>query len=290
MLVDFKNKFPKTILEQEKDFPVLNGCDDFLERLSLMNLSGEKGSTTTLMTADFGDAFTNTSIPRLSKSISTIGHILGYENDHIEIIVDLVELVFLNAYFYTPFGLYRQSKGMPMGDFSSRESLDVVLSGSEFEILNLATALNVNLKMFVRLVDDISVVTQNQFDVTIELMKLMVRKYPEMPLNFQLSFGYCRFLDLHVFNIMDVEKPVYKITHTLAYKEHSSFCYTPCFSNIHEKYKHAVVPITLFRIHTSCNKTEEVNHDLHFIRNAYGRFFKSIEPSNQLKTANILKS
>ena len=130
------------------------------------------------MSADFGDAFTNTSIPRLTKSISTIGHILGYENDHIEIMVGLVELVFLNSYFYTPLGLYRQSKGMPMGDFSSRESLDVVLSGSEFEILQLSADLNLNLKIYVRLVDDISVITQNHFDATIDLMKLMIEKYP----------------------------------------------------------------------------------------------------------------
>ena len=95
MLHDFKNKFPKPILGQENGFPVLEGCDDFLKRISKISLSGEKSSTTTLLNADFGDAFTNTSIPRLTKSISTIGHILGYENDHIEIMVGLVELVFL---------------------------------------------------------------------------------------------------------------------------------------------------------------------------------------------------
>ena len=57
----------------------------------------------------------------------------------------------------------------------------------------------------------------------------------------------------------------YKPTYSLAYKEHSSFCYTPRYSNIHEKYKHAVVPISLFRIHTRCSEKADMNHHLYFM-------------------------
>ena len=91
----------------------------------------------------------------------------------------------------------------------------------------------------------------------------MIKQYPMMPLNIQISFGYSRFLDLHLFNIMDnFEKPTYQIVHTLAYKEHSSFSYTPQNSNIHSRYKHAAVPISMFRIHTRCNRDDDINHHL----------------------------
>ena len=150
MLLEFKNKFSEPI-----KYPVLSGCDDYLERLSSTNLSGEKFKLTTLVSADFGDAFTETSIPKLTETISKIGHILDYKDDHIEIMVDLVTLVFSNSYFFTPYGLYRQTKGMPMGVFSSRESLDVVLALSEFEILKTSIDLETDIKLYARLVDDI---------------------------------------------------------------------------------------------------------------------------------------
>ena len=89
--------------------------------------------------------------------------------------VDLVALVFSNSYFFTPFGLYCQTKGMPMGDFSSRESLDVVLVLSEFEILKSSINLETDIKLYARLVDDISVILQNKFSVTKDFINVMVK-------------------------------------------------------------------------------------------------------------------
>ena len=153
-----------------------------------------------------------------------------------------------------------------MGDFSSRESLDVVLSNSELEILQLSAALVLDLKLYARLVDDISVICQGSFCTVVELIEMMAEKYPNMPLNFQLSFGYSRFLDLHIFNCAKIlPQNHYKLTYSLAYKGHSSFCYTPRYSNIHKKYKHAVVPISLFRIHTRCSEKADINHHLYFM-------------------------
>ena len=266
MLLGFNSKFPEPFQDQDISSTVLNGCDDYLSRLSKINLSREKFSMTTLISADFGDAYTETSIPKLKRSIRVIGKLLDYEDDQISLIENLVELVFANAYFYTPYGLYKQTRGMPMGDFSSRESLDIVLSNSEFDILRFMETLEINLKLFVRLVDDISIISQEDFAKTRDLIELMVQQYPEMPLNFQISFGYSRFLDLHIYNFMDDQiNSTYKITHMLAYKENSSFCYTPQGSNIHHKYKAAVIPISLFRIHTRCNRTDDINHHLSFM-------------------------
>ena len=123
-----------------------------------------------------------------------------------------------------------------MGDYSSRNALDVELTSSEFEILNSIKILPLHVHLFCRLVDDISVITQGPFSEVVKLLELFSIKYPsQMPLNCQLSFGYSRFLDLHIYNMYDEKFPEadYKVSHTLAYKEVNSFNYTPASSNIH---------------------------------------------------------
>ena len=120
MLEAFSSKFPKVCPDQATGFPVLKGCDDYLERLQDVKLDSSRMMETTLLTADFGDAFTETGIDRLQESISNIGNIVALDISTIDLMRKLVVLVFTNCYFYTPSGLYRQSRGMPMGDYSSR--------------------------------------------------------------------------------------------------------------------------------------------------------------------------
>ena len=149
----------------------------------------------------------------------------------------------------------------------SRDSLDLDLARSEFDIISKLVNLSSSVKMYCRLVDDISSIVQGEFQDVLGLLKLMADNYPKMPLNVQVSFGYSRFLDLHIYNI-DVDEAQndnYKLCHVLAYKEISSFTYTPCSSNIHDKYKHAVVPISLHRAHTRNSLQQDVDHHLHFM-------------------------
>ena len=70
MLSKFKLKF-------QDNFPILKGCDDYAERLSGIRLNSSKPFQTILLSADFGDAYTETSINHLQLSISNIGEILG---------------------------------------------------------------------------------------------------------------------------------------------------------------------------------------------------------------------
>ena len=128
-------------MQQNRQKTVQFYLDDYLRRLGLLKLDSSKFSRTILLTADFSDAFTETQIPRLQESISVIGYLLGYTNSKTELIVKMVSLVFSNCYFITPFGLYRQSKGMPMGDYSSRDALDIDLTRSEFEIISQISTL-----------------------------------------------------------------------------------------------------------------------------------------------------
>ena len=96
----------------------------------------------------------------------------------------------------------------------------------------------------------------------------MAERYPEMPLNVQVSFNYSRFLDLHVYNMkpfLSLQQD-YALETTLAYKENSVFSYTPKTSNIHPKYKCSVVPISLHRAHTRCTDPRDTQHHIQFMK------------------------
>ena len=101
-------------------YPILNGCDDYINRLDTLRLKKNLMSKTVLITADFSDAYTETCIDGLQKSILKIGELVGVPYFEIDLMNKLVAMVFSNCYFYTPTGLYRQTRGMPMGDYSSR--------------------------------------------------------------------------------------------------------------------------------------------------------------------------
>ena len=163
MLKDFSKQFPSLENDQKENFTVLQGCDDYVQRLSLIKLNPGMCFETSLISADFSDAYTATGIEHLKKSILKVTNLVKYEKSHAELIVKLVDLVFLNCFFYTPYGLYRQSKGMPMGDYSSRDSLDVDLCFSEYEIINSIENAFLKVHLYCRLVEDISAVVQGPF-------------------------------------------------------------------------------------------------------------------------------
>ena len=268
MLRDFRAIFPTVNAStQFNNFTVLAGCDDYTARLNNLNLDSDLYSRTFLVSADFSDAFTETQVPRLQESISVTGHLLGYEKSKIDLMRTLVELVFSNCYFCTPFGLFRQTRGMPMGDYSSRDSLDLDLTRSEYEIITLVMDLPLKIHLYVRLVDDISIIAQGEFSDLIILLNIISERYPSMPLNLQISFAYSRFLDLHIYNMKPEEGLGYGLSTTLAYKEHSTFSYTPWSSNIHDGYKTSVVPISLYRAHARCTEPKDVNHHVDFMKN-----------------------
>ena len=148
-----------------------------------------------------------------------------------------------------------------------RDSLDVHLSRSEYDILLDLTEIGSSLKLYCRLVDDISIILQSEFSNVRKVLHLMASHYPDMPLNVQISFGYSRFLDLHLYNIdsAEYENETYGLCRVLAYKEMSSFSYTPASSNIHDGYKHAIVPISLHRIHTRNTLQADIHNHLHFM-------------------------
>ena len=99
------------------------------------------------------------------------------------------------------------------------------MSRSEYDILLDLTEIGSSLQLYCRLVEDISVILQSKFSTVRQVLNLMALHYPNMPLNVQISFGYSRFLDLHLYNISasDNENETYGLCRVLAYKEISSF-------------------------------------------------------------------
>ena len=65
-----------------------------------------------LMSGDFGDAYTMSQLPRLKDSVHFVGSLLGLSPDYIDLVDTLIDIVFTNCFFFTPFGLYRQGKAI----------------------------------------------------------------------------------------------------------------------------------------------------------------------------------
>ena len=205
-----------------------------------MPLSTPLFSKIVLISGDFGDAYTMSLISRLKESIAYLGQILGYELYIVELMQSLVELVFSNCYFFTPYGLYKQGRGYPMGGYSSREALDVDLACSELKILSSRLSFISDIREYSRMVDDISCVVQGEFQSVVKTLLLMAKTYPDMPLNIQISFCYSRFLDIHLYNVYRPFQEHYTLHSTLAWKDMNSFCYQPMSSNKPPIYKLAV--------------------------------------------------
>ena len=119
MLQKLKDRYSNLTMYPLK-YPVLSGCDDYTHRVDNLRLDTHMLTKTVLLTADFSDAYTETGISRLQESIRMLGELLEIPYFETDVMRKLVNLVFSNCYFYTPHGLYRQTRGMPMGDISSR--------------------------------------------------------------------------------------------------------------------------------------------------------------------------
>ena len=74
-----------------------------------MSLNTSLFSKTVLVSGDFGDAYTMSLIARLKDSVVYLGTALKYPGYIISLILDLIDLVFENCYFFTPYGLYKQA-------------------------------------------------------------------------------------------------------------------------------------------------------------------------------------
>ena len=119
MLQKLKDRYSNLTMYPLK-YPMLSGCYDYTRRLDTLRLDTSSLTKAVLLTADFSDAYTETGIYRLQESIRKLGELLEIPYYETDVMAKLVNLVFSNCYFYTPHGFYRQTRGMPMGDISSR--------------------------------------------------------------------------------------------------------------------------------------------------------------------------
>ena len=59
MLDQFRGKFSSLGFDKSLEFPVLRGCDDYLDRLHDVKLVSSRMMETVMLTADLSDAFTD---------------------------------------------------------------------------------------------------------------------------------------------------------------------------------------------------------------------------------------
>ena len=216
-------------------FPVIYGCDEYSDQIQKVRFNRWTWSQTTLVTADFSDAYTRASLSDLQDSIEKLGEVADWPEPKVDLAKSLAKLVFENCFFDTPNGLMRQTQGFPMGGHSSREGLDNILLAREIELLN--KGIRSDFLYYFRLVDDISLGLKGDFSKVRGLLAEMSSLYPKaMPLNIQVSFGYSHFLDCHVHNFLQDSAEIGLAT-SLAYKPLAKFDYVPFNSNIAPQYK-----------------------------------------------------
>ena len=217
-------------------YPIILGCEEYANKIHQTKYPASQWSMNTLLTADFADAYTKSSLEDLQGAISKLGHCVKWPSEKIGLSQKLSKLVFENCYFETPSGIQRQSQGFPMGGHCSREGLDSILLSCEMDLLE-SSSIMPNLYFYHRLVDDISAAVNGKFDIVHSLVKRMAAFYPQsMPLNIQISFGYSHFLDCHVLNMLQPGSSN-SFSTSLAYKPLSRFEYVPFSSNIASRYK-----------------------------------------------------
>ena len=122
--------------ETGNKFPLIYGCDEYSENIQKIKFSRSSWSEKTLISGDFSDAYTKSSLADLQESIKKLGIIARWAEHKISLATKLARLVFENCYFETPSGILRQTQGFPMGGHCSREGLDNILLSREIDILS----------------------------------------------------------------------------------------------------------------------------------------------------------
>ena len=82
MLKDVRAAFPKMV-KMSRFFPCIRGCDEYSQRVKNTPLKTSLFTKTTLLSADFGDAYTMSQLAHLKESVEYIGNILHYTVDMI---------------------------------------------------------------------------------------------------------------------------------------------------------------------------------------------------------------
>ena len=155
MLQEMHSILKGSLKERGVELPLIYGCDEYSSNVQTIRFNSTDCSQNTLISGDFSDAFTKSSLCDLQGSISKLGQIAGWSSSKISLAKKLAKLVFENCFFETPRGIFRQSQGFPMGGHSSREGLDNILLSGEVDLL--CSSIKTSLLYYYRLVDDISV-------------------------------------------------------------------------------------------------------------------------------------
>ena len=244
MLQEMHSSLKKSFSNAGSEFPVIYGCDEYSTNIRKVKFERSTWSLNTLVSGDFSDAYTKSSLIDLQASIKKLGNIVEWSADKIILAQKLSKLVFENCFFEAPTGILRQTQGFPMGGHSSREGLDNILLAAEFDLL--CSSVNANLLHYYRLVDDISLAVNGEFSLIRQILDEMSETYPKsMPLNVQISFGYSHFLDSHVYNFLQ-SPTTNSFTTSLSYKPLSNFQYVPFNSNIAPHYKGKIINNKLY--------------------------------------------
>ena len=99
MLQEMHSSLKDILTSTGVGFPLIYGCDEFSEKIQNIELENSKWSLNTLISADFSDAYTQSSLCDLQGSIGKLGLIAGWSSSKISLARKLAGLVFQNCFF-----------------------------------------------------------------------------------------------------------------------------------------------------------------------------------------------
>ena len=88
-------------------FPIIYGCDEYSDKIQQVRFDRITWCQKTLISGDFSDAYTKSSLLDLQNSISKLGTLSCWPEHKISLAKKLARLVFENCYFETPNGILK---------------------------------------------------------------------------------------------------------------------------------------------------------------------------------------
>ena len=138
LLQEMHQAIKEKFVELDQHYPVIYGCDEY--STNIQKITYQNCSRITLISGDFSDAYTKSSLHDLEHSLTKLSDFIDWPSCKTTLAMKLSKLVFDNCFFETPDGIMKQNQGFPMGGHSSREGLDNILLSCELIILNSSVA------------------------------------------------------------------------------------------------------------------------------------------------------
>ena len=271
------NKEGKYFKERDIPFPIIYNSTDLLDLLH--NFYIDDIDNYTLTTFDFTSLYTNISYPDTINAIITSCKILNLSTFYRDFLLNLNNFINNRNVFISGQDVYRQTKGVAMGSYHSRQIADLVLLLNE---LTFFTDYNTTgLFIFCRYIDDGSVMLTDKNSITDHISHLSSTYPSQIPITFTTNCHSTHYLDLTI--SLNYHTIMYHTIHHHIYqKPHHKYMY-PHFSSNHPQHIFTGIIKTETVRYSRLSKTKD---DYNFVHKLFTLRLTALDYPNRLITDN----